>query len=123
MVLTASQNLREIQGVGYDIKLILKVEKHRELYDPQKLFYKDNVEKDQCWDAVGAAVGITRFLKISYAMFTHHVSEKGKLRVAERLGDRRGEMRVWCEQLLLSRSRSWRCAAHPGASQPVCPRR
>ena len=26
-----------------DIKLILEVEKHRELYDPQQQFYKDNV--------------------------------------------------------------------------------
>ena len=54
---------------------------------------------------------------IAYAMY--HVSEKGKLK-AERLGDWRGEIRVWCEQLLLSRSRSWCCAALPGASQPVC---
>ena len=38
-----------------------------------------------CWDDVGAAVGITRFLNIAYAMFMYHVSEKGKLRVADRL--------------------------------------
>ena len=69
-----------------NIKLILKVEKHRELYDPQHQLYKDNVMKDQCWDAVGAAVGITRFLNIAYAMFMYHVSvtcEKRKLGGAE----------------------------------------
>ena len=36
-----------------DIKFILKVEKHRDLYDTQHQFYKDN---EECWDAVGAAV-------------------------------------------------------------------
>ena len=46
------------------IKLILEVEKHRELlYDPQQPFYKDNVDKDQCWD-------------IANAMFMYHVSVK-----------------------------------------------
>ena len=49
-----------------DINLILYVEKHRELYDPQQKKIKDNVEKYQCWD-------------IANAMFMYHVSEKGKL--------------------------------------------
>ena len=83
--------------------------------------YKDNVEKEKCWDAVG----ITRFLNIAYAMFMHHVGVmwKRKAHMAERLVDRCGEMLVRCEQLLLNRSRSWRCVARPGASQPMCPRR
>ena len=46
-----------------DIKLILEVEKHRELYDLQHQFDKDNVDKDQCWD-------------IANAMFMYHVSVK-----------------------------------------------
>ena len=41
-----------------DIKLILEVEKHSELYEPQHQFYKDNVKKDHllgccsggCWN-------------------------------------------------------------------------
>ena len=50
-----------------DIKLILEVEKFRELYDPQHQFYKDNLKKDTCWDAVGAAVGSTsKFAKCIY---------------------------------------------------------
>ena len=46
-----------------DIKLILEVEKHRELYDLQHQFDKDNVDKDRSWD-------------IANAMFMYHVSLK-----------------------------------------------
>ncbi|KAL7382809.1 hypothetical protein ABVT39_027951 [Epinephelus coioides] len=42
-----------------DVKLIVEVEKYRELYDPQHPFYKDNSKKDQCWDAVATAIGST----------------------------------------------------------------
>ena len=47
--------------------------------------------EDQCWDAVGAAVGITLFVNIANAMLMYHVSvtcEKTNLRGAERLGER-----------------------------------
>ena len=84
-----------------NIKLILEVEKHRELYDPQHQFYEDNIEKDQCWDAVGAAVCM--FPKYSLCHVMYHVSitcEKGKLRVAKRLVDWCREMRVWCASLV-----------------------
>ena len=95
-----------------------------ELYDIQRHFYKDNVE-DQCWDAVGAAVGITRFLNITYAMFMYHVSEKesselkGLVTIAEKFASGGDSF----FSVVADRSRSWRCAARPGASQPVCPRR
>ena len=83
------------------IKLIPEVDKHRELYDPHHQFYKDNVKKYQCWDAVRAAVRISRFLNIVYAMFMYHVSvkcEKRHLRGGEMLADPRREMCFWCEQ-------------------------
>ncbi|KAF7219173.1 uncharacterized protein [Nothobranchius furzeri] len=42
-----------------DFKLIMEVEKHKELYDPQHPFYKDNSRKDNCWEAVATAVEST----------------------------------------------------------------
>lgn len=42
-----------------DIRLITEVEKYRELYDPQHMFYKDNMKKDNCWEAVATAIGST----------------------------------------------------------------
>ena len=56
-ILKISEKFKETD----DIKIILQVEKHREL---QHQLYKDNLEKDKCWDAVGAALGITCFLNI-----------------------------------------------------------
>ena len=66
----------------------------RELYDPQHQVYKHNVERDQCWDAVG----ITRLLNMASAMFMCHVRHVKKELRGERLDDRRGEMCVWCEK-------------------------
>ena len=63
------ENRREILGDGRH-QINLKVE---------GLKVKSKLKSTWSWDAVGAAVGITRFLNIAYAMFIYHVSEKGKL--------------------------------------------
>ena len=49
-----------------DIKLIIEVEKYRELYDPQHMLYKDNTKKDKCWDAVADNVGATSKYMLFY---------------------------------------------------------
>ena len=76
-----------------NIKLILEVEKHRELYDPQQQFYKDNREGSIlgcCWG--GCWNNTFPKYKPMPCLFTMSVKKESS--VAERLGDRRGEMRA-----------------------------
>lgn len=41
------------------MKLILEVEKYRELYNPEFMLYKDDSKEVTCWDAAAMATGAT----------------------------------------------------------------
>lgn len=41
-----------------DTRLIVEVEKHKILYDPQNMLYKDLNAKEKAWEAISSAIDV-----------------------------------------------------------------